>query len=82
MVLICALLRKNLGQEAEVAWGDRRIALARGGLGGLLARGNASGVGNLKVDIVGATHSLTKVVAVMLIVIVVGVLLSAWVGGV
>ena len=46
-----------------------------------MARGNASGVENLNVDIVGVADSLTKVVTLMLIVIVVGVLLSAWVGG-
>lgn len=47
----------------------------------MLARGDASGVRNLNVDIVGTAGSLTKVVTVtvMLIVIVVGVLLSAWV---
>lgn len=56
-----------------------RIALARGGHRELLARGDTSGMGNLNVDIIGASDSLTKVITVMLIFIVVGVLLSAWV---
>lgn len=47
----------------------------------LLAQGDASGMRNLNADIAGATHSLTKVVTVMLIVIVEGVLLFTWVGG-
>ena len=44
-----------------------------------MARGDASGMGSLNTDIVEAADSLTKVVTVMLIVIVVGVVLSAWV---
>jgi hypothetical protein len=56
------------------------IALARGRHKGLLARGDASGVGNLDVEIVGAADSWTKVVTVMVIFIIVGVLSSAWVG--
>jgi hypothetical protein len=49
------------------------LVLARGRHWGLLARGNASGVGNLNVDIVGAADPLTEVVTVMLINIIVGV---------
>ena len=63
----------NLGQEAEIALGERRDSPPRGGHREILARGDASGVGNLDVGIVGA-ESFTKV---MLIFIVAGVLLSA-----
>jgi hypothetical protein len=48
---------------------------------GPLVRGDASGVGDLDVEIAGAADSWTKDVTVVLIFIIVGVLLSAWVGG-
>jgi hypothetical protein len=70
-----------LGRRQRTLGETGRTTLARSKHRGLLARGNASDVGNLNVDIVGAASSLTKVVTVMLIVIVMGVLLSAWVGG-
>jgi phosphotransferase system glucose/maltose/N-acetylglucosamine-specific IIC component len=65
------------------------MALARGGHGRLLAWGY-TGLGNLDVDVVGATNSLTRDVMLMLmlmlivvvvIAIFVVVLLSAWIGG-
>jgi hypothetical protein len=46
---------------------------------GLLDRDNVGGVGNFDVDIVGSADSLTGDVMVMLIVVV--VVMSAWVSG-
>jgi hypothetical protein len=54
------------------------IALARGGHGGLLAWGYTRGLGNLEVDIIGATDSLTGdvMLTIMLIVVVIIVIIS------
>jgi hypothetical protein len=51
----------------------------------LLAWGYTDGPGNLDVDVIGATDSLTGdvmlVVMLIVVVVIVVVLLSAWIGG-
>ena len=54
-------------------------ALARGGHGGLLAWGYTDRLGNLDVDVIGAANSLTG--DIMLTVMSIVALLSAWIGG-
>ena len=57
------------------------IALARGGHGGLLARGYTDRLGNLDLDVIGAADSLTGDIMLTVMLIVVAALLSVWIGG-
>ena len=59
------------------------IALARGGHRGLLAWGYTTGrLGNLDFDIIGAAHSLTgDVMLIVVVVIAIVILLFVWIGG-
>lgn len=72
---------RTLGRRRRSLGETGGIALVRGRCKGLLARGNASGVGNLNVDIVRAADSSTKVAMAMLIIVILSVWLSERVGG-
>ena len=77
----------NLGREVEDAWEARRdsprLKWTRGIVGVLLAWGyTTDGLGNLDFDVIGTGDSLTgDVMFVVVAVIVIVVLLSAWIGG-